>query len=143
DVRPPARFANRVFEGDEVLRQRRAHLHQGGQAEQAVTGAVRRHEDAVQVGIFGDPLQLGDAADVAWVRPDYVDGMALDQGFEILAQVDLFAGVNRCRGALGQIAVDVGVDEWDVVAGDQVFEPGDVQVFHGTGKPDRIRQGPA
>ena len=49
-----------------------AHLHQRGQAEQAVAGAVRRHQDAVQVGVFGDPLQLGDAADVAGVGADDV-----------------------------------------------------------------------
>ena len=54
-----------ILEGDVVVRQRGADLHQGGQAEQAVAGAVRRHQDAVQVGVFGDPLQLGDAADVA------------------------------------------------------------------------------
>ena len=57
-----------------------ADLHQRGQAEQAVAGAVRRHQDAVQVGVLGDPLQLGDAADVARVGADDVDGVASRSG---------------------------------------------------------------
>ena len=65
-----AGIADRIFEGDVVVRQRRRDLHQRGQAEQAVAGAVRRDQDAVQVGIFGDPFQLGDAADVAGVGAD-------------------------------------------------------------------------
>jgi hypothetical protein len=40
--------------------------------EQAVGGAVRRDGDAVQVGVLGDPLQLGDAADIGWVGIDHV-----------------------------------------------------------------------
>ena len=96
-----AGLADRVLEGDVVVRQGGADLDQRGQAEQAVAGAVRRHQDAVQVGVLGDPLQLGDAADVARVGPDDVDRVLLDQLLEVLAQVDLLAGVDRRRGARG------------------------------------------
>ena len=61
DVIPPGIGAAGVFEGDEVGGQGGADLDQRGQAEDAVAGAVRRHQDAVQIGVFGDPFQLGDA----------------------------------------------------------------------------------
>ena len=57
---------------------------------------MRRHEDAVQVGVFGDPLQLSNTADVARVGADDVHRVALDQALEVLAQVDLLAGMDRC-----------------------------------------------
>ena len=49
----------------------------------------------MQVGVFGDPLQLGDPAYVGRVRTDDVHGLRFDQRFEILAQIDLLAGVER------------------------------------------------
>ena len=97
DVVPPGRVADRVLEGDEVVRQGGRDLDQRRQAEQAVADAMRGHQDAVQVGVLGDPLQLGDAADIARVRPDDVDGVALDQLLEVLAEIDLLAGVDRRR----------------------------------------------
>ena len=99
-------LADRVLEADVVRRQGGADLHQRRQADQAVEDAVRRHQDAVQVGVFGDPFQLGDPADVRRVRPDDAHGLRLDQLVEVLAQVDLLAGVDRRGGAAGQVAVD-------------------------------------
>lgn len=66
-------------------------LHQCREAEQAVAGAVRRNENAMQVGVFGDPFQLGKAADVGRIGSDDVDGVAFDQRFEVLAEIDLLA----------------------------------------------------
>ena len=45
----------------------------GGQPEEAVDDAVGGHEDAVQVGVFGDPLEFGDAADIGGIWTDHVD----------------------------------------------------------------------
>ena len=99
DLVPPVWTADRIFEGDVVLRQGGRDLDQGGQAEQSIAGAVRRHQDAVQIGVLGDPFELGDAADIAGIGSDDVDRLRLDQIFEVLAQVDLLAGVDRRRGA--------------------------------------------
>ena len=41
--------------------------------------------DAVQVGVLRDPLQLGDAADVARIGTDDIDRVLLDQVLEVLA----------------------------------------------------------
>ncbi len=143
DVVPPGRIADRIFEGDEVVRQGRADLNEGRKARKAVRGAVRGDQDAVQVGIFGNPFQLGDAADVAGVGADDVDGVAFDQVLEVLAQVDLLAGVDRRRGAARDLAIDVGIDEGHVVAGDQVFEPHQMDRLEGAGEADRVRHRPA
>ena len=71
----------------------------GGDADDAVGDAVRCHHDAVHVGEFGDPFEFGDASDVEGVGADYSDGFGFDEVFEVLAEVDLLAGVDR-RGGL-------------------------------------------
>ena len=143
DVVPPGGITRGVFEGYEIAGQRGADLDQGGEAEQAVAGAVRGHHDAVQVGVLGDPFQLGDAADVAGVGADDVDGVALDQLLEVLPEVDLLAGVDGGGGGAGEVAVDVGVDVGDVVAGQHVLEPHEVVLLHGAGEADGVGDHPA
>ena len=69
-------------------------MHQRGQANHPIKHAVWGHQDAVQVGIFSHPFQFGNAANVRRVGPDDVDRMGLDQLFEVLPQINLFAGVN-------------------------------------------------
>ena len=49
NIVPPLRPSHRVFERDEILRQRGAHLDQRGQPEQPVASAVRRHQYPVQI----------------------------------------------------------------------------------------------
>ena len=63
--------------------------------------------------------------------PDHVDGALLDQILEVLAQVDLLAGVDRRGGGPGDVAVEVGHDVRRVVAGDHVFEPHQVERLDG------------
>ena len=58
-------------------------------------------------------------------------------------EVDLFSGVNRERGTLRDFAKKVGVGVRRVVAGDQVFEPCDVERFKRSRKRDRILYCPA
>ena len=49
----------------------------------------------MEVGVFRDPLQFRDTADVFGIGTDNVDRLLLDQVLEVLPEVDLFAGVNR------------------------------------------------
>ena len=110
DVVPEGFEAGRVFEGDEVVGHRRGHLDQRRKTKDAVGGAVRGDGDAVQVGVFGDPFHLGDAAHVAGIGADHVDRVAFDQVLVVLAQVDLLAGMDRRGRGAGHLAVDVMVD---------------------------------
>src|SRR5690348_18139363 len=71
DVVPPLGLAVRVFERDVVLRQGRGHMNVSGETDQAVENAVRGNQNAVNIGVFGDPLELGDAAYVFRVGTDY------------------------------------------------------------------------
>jgi len=66
------------------LRQGRRHMNVGGQADQAVEDTVRGDQDAVNISVFGDPFELGDAAYVFRVGADYVHRLLLDQVLEIL-----------------------------------------------------------
>src|SRR6516164_9754370 len=50
DVVPPGGIADRIFEGNEIVRQGRRDLDQRGETEEAVAGAVRRDHDTVEVG---------------------------------------------------------------------------------------------
>ena len=101
----------------------------GGQPEEAVDDAVGGHEDAVQVGVFGDPFEFGDAADIGGIWANHVDRLLFEQILEVLAQIDLLAGVDRGRGRLGDLAVEVGEHEGGVIAGDHVLEPHDIVGF--------------
>ena len=67
----------------------------------------------------------------------------LDQLLEVLAQVDLLAGVDRRRGRGRDLAIDVGIDVRAVVAGDQVLEPQQVERLDRPGEPDRVGHRPA
>ena len=87
------------------MRQRRRDLHQSRQTQQAVEHAVGSHEDAVHIGVFGHPFELGDAADVAGIRADDIHGALLNQILKIVPQVDLLTRVDRRRGALRDLAV--------------------------------------
>ncbi len=97
---PPVWLANGIFERDVVLRQRGGQVHMGGEADEAVEDAVRSDQDAVEVGIFGDPLSFRESADIFGVGADDVDGLFFDQVLEILAEVDFFSGVNGNGGTL-------------------------------------------
>jgi Ca2+-binding RTX toxin-like protein len=143
DVVPPGVGATRVFEGYVVGGQRGADLDQGGEAEDAVAGAVRGHQDAVQVGVLGDPFQFRNAADIGRVGADNIDGVGFDQLLEILPEINLLAGVDGRRGRHGEVAIDIGIDPRHVVAGQHVLEPHQVVFFHGPRKADRIGRHPA
>ena len=78
DVIPPGGLADRVLEGDVVARQGGADLDERGETEESVGGPVRRHQEAVQVRVFGHPFQLGQSADIARVGADDIDGLALN-----------------------------------------------------------------
>ena len=82
DVVPPLGLAEWILERDVVLRQGGGHVNVGGETDQPVEDAVRRNEDAVQVGVFRDPFQFRDAADVFGIGADYVDCLLLDQVLE-------------------------------------------------------------
>ena len=47
--------------------------------------------------MLGDPLELGDAADVGGIGTDDADGLRLDQLLEVVAEIDLLAGMDRRR----------------------------------------------
>jgi len=79
DVVPPSGLADRVLEGDVVARQGGTDLDERGEPEEAIGSPVRRHQEAVQVRVFGHPFQLGQTADIAWIGTDNVDGMTFDQ----------------------------------------------------------------
>ena len=143
DVVPPLGVGFRVFVGDVVLGHRGRHLGEGRHAEHAVEHAVGRHHDAVEVGILRDPLQLRDAAHVRRVRAHDVDCVGLDELAEVLAQVDLLAGVDVGGGVLGDIPIDLGQAIGGVVAGDHVLEPHDVEGLHALGKLQRVDGGEA
>ena len=143
DVVPPGVGGARILEGDVVGGQRGADIDQRAEAEQAVGGAVRRHQDPVQVGVLGDPFQLGDAADVGRVGADDADRLGLDQLLEVVPQVDLLAGVDRRRGRGGQLAIGLRIDLRHVVAGEHVLEPHQVVLLDRLREADRVGQDPA
>ena len=63
------------------------------------------HHDAVQVGVFANPLEFSDATHIERVRTDDVDSVGFDQFHEVLAQVNLFAGMNGGAGFAFDVAV--------------------------------------
>ena len=81
--------------------------------------------------------------DVFRVGPDHIDGLFFDEILEILPQVDLFAGVNRNRSGLRDFAKNLGVGVRRIVAGDDVFDPRDVEWFERPRKRDRVLDRPA
>src|SRR5215213_8328322 len=96
----------------------------------------------MQVGVFRDPFQLGDSPDVAWIGTDDVDGVPLDEILEVLAEIDLLAGVDRGRRALRDVAVHVGVDERHIVSADQVLEPHQVDGLESPRETNRVGNHP-
>src|ERR1700733_10014103 len=64
DVIPPFGLALGVFESNVVLRQGRAHVYLRSDAEEAVENSVRSYQDSVEIGVLGDPFQLGDSAHI-------------------------------------------------------------------------------
>ena len=103
------------------MRQGRRHLHQRRQPDQAVADAVGRDLHAMQVGIFGHPLQFSQATHIERVGADDVDRLLRQQFDKVLAQVDLFTGVDRGGGAGGHCPVEVGAHIGAVVAGDHIL----------------------
>ena len=93
--------------------------------------------------MLGDPLQFGDTADIGGIRTDDADGLGLDQFLEVVAQVDLLAGMDRRRGRVRQLAIGLRIDPRHVVAGQHVLEPHDVVVLDRTGELDRVVEEPA
>ena len=75
--------------------------------------------------------------------PTMLTAWRLDQLLEVLAEIDLLAGVDRRRGGARHLAIDVGVDVRDVVAGDHVLEPHQVELLDRAGEADRVRHRPA
>ena len=122
------------------MRQGRRHLHQRRQPDQPVADAVWCNADAMQVGIFGDPLQFGQPTHIERVGADDVDRLLRQQFDKVLAQVDLFAGVDRGGGAARHGPVEVGAHIGAVVAGDHILQPHQVVGFDRLGKTQRIRR---
>lgn len=120
-----------------------ADVDQRTQAEQAIGGAVRGHQDRVHVGVLCNPLELGHAADVRRVRPDHPYRLRLDQLLEVVARIDLFAGVDRRRGRERELAIRLWVDPRHVVAGQHVLEPHDVVFLDRARELDCVGQHPA
>ena len=143
NVIPPLRLAHRILEGDVVLRQGGRHLNMRGEPDKPVENPVGSDQDAVKIGVFRDPLQFRDPADIFRVGADNIDSLFFDQILEVLPQVDLFSGVNRDRSALRHFPKKFGVGVRRVVACDQVFEPRDVQRFQRSRKRDRVLYRPA
>ena len=103
DVVPPVRTAHGVFEGDVVLGQRRARPGRGRPDRQAVGGAVgamrmpwRSANSATHFGSARPPTSKGSGRRRAY-------RVLLDQVLEVLAVVDLLAGVDRRGRALGHL----------------------------------------
>ncbi len=69
---PPVGLADWILEGDVVLRQCGRHVNVRGEPDQPVEDAVGSHQDAVQIGVFRDPLQFRDPADIFRVGADHV-----------------------------------------------------------------------
>ena len=97
DFLPPRIGRGGILEGNEVGRQGGAHIDQRPEAEEPVGRAVRRHHDRMHVSVLGDPFEFGDAADVGRIGTDDPHRLRLDQLLEVMAQVDLLAGVDRHR----------------------------------------------
>ncbi len=114
-----------------------------GQPDQPIKDPMGSNQDAVEIGVFGDPLQFRQSPDVFRVGSDHIDGLLFDQILEILPQVDLFAGVNRKRSGLGEIPKNFGVGVRRIVAGDDVFDPRDVERFERPCKRNRVFDHPA
>ena len=79
------------------------------QAYKSVENPVGSNEDAVNIGVFGDPLQFRDPAYVFRVGADNIDSLFFNKILEVLPEVDLFSGVNRDRSALRYLPKDAGV----------------------------------
>ena len=72
-----------------------------GEPDQPVENPVGSDQDAVEIGVFRDPLHFRDSAHIFRVGADNIDRLVFDQILEILPEVDLFSGVNgdgRCLG---------------------------------------------
>ena len=77
------------------------------------------------------------------IRPEHVDRLGLDQLHAVLPQIEFLPGVNRRRCALGHFLEDLGFWVGLEVAGDQVFEPCNVQWFDRARKADGVLDDPA
>ena len=114
-----------------------------GQADQSIKNAMRGHHDSMQVGIFRNPLQFGEAADIFRVRTDDAHGVPLNEILEILPQIYLFAGVNRSGCRLCHFTIIIRESVRCVIACEQIFHPHDVERFKGACDADCIRHHPA
>src|SRR4051812_9036780 len=94
---------------------------------QSIENSMGSDKDAVEISIFGNPLQLRDSADIFRVRADNIDRLFLDEVLEVLPQVYLLSGVNRDGSTLGHLPKYFGIGILRVVAGNQVLKPGDVE----------------
>ena len=61
---PPIGLPIRVLESDVVLRQCGCHVNMRGKADQPVEDPVRSYGDAVDIGIFRDPFEFGNASHI-------------------------------------------------------------------------------
>ena len=68
-------------------------------------------------------LPAGYSKAIEGVGADYSDGFGFDEVFEVLAEVDLLAGVDWRGGLHLHFAEEFGQDVGGVVAGYGVFEP--------------------
>ena len=84
-------------------------MHLRGEPYQPVENPVGSHEDAVQIGVFRDPLQLRNSAHIFRVGADYINRLVFDQILEVLPEVNLFPGVNAGGSRLGEFFEQLGV----------------------------------
>ncbi len=95
------------------------------------------------IGVLRNPFEFRNATDVLRVGPNDVNRLLLDQILEILAQIDLFSGVDRDRCRLLQVAKELRIRVGSVVAGEDVFDPRDVHRLAGARECDRVFHHPA
>ena len=81
---------------------------------------------ADQIRRFGSPdihALSGKPADITRIRANHIHGVLFNQILVVLTKINLLTGVNRRAGGLSDVAVDIGVHERAVIAGDHILHP--------------------
>jgi hypothetical protein len=116
NVVPPLRLANRILESDVVLWQRCCQLNMRGEPYKPVENPVGSNEDAVEIGVFRDPLHFRQPADIFRVGSNNVDSLFFDKILEVPPEVNLFSGVYMGRSTLSEFSVGVRRESCDSIS---------------------------